>query len=267
MRYAGKLVDRRKVKTMRMQTKLPIVALVGAGALLLVALAVILTLRSQTAFAQNGPTVEIDLNSHNGITKHGQSVAQYTFRNFQDITCEKNAQNQHQHHTAFDDPCYHRSEVYERGTTTDNLAHQCGLGGNRSFSQGDGISKVIGYRNNIISSSCPEGEYTLTVILMGSDKNKVTSETVDFAVVPPPTSTPTKAPTPTKTPTPTPTKKSGRLAAVAVRAVAAVAVRVAAVARGAAVHRVEVRRAEIHRHRSTTRRPCKRRSSRHRQGR
>ena len=195
---------------MRMQTKLPIVALVGAGALLLAALAVFFTLRSQTAFAQDSPSVEIDLNSHNGVTQQGQSVAQYTFRNFQSITCNKAGGP---HHTAFNDPCYHRSEVYERGTTTPNLAPQCGLGGNRSFSKGTGISRVIGYGQNRISSNCPVGEYTLKVILMGSDWSEVASKTVDFGVKPPPTATftptPTKTSTPTKTPTPKPTKKSG----------------------------------------------------------
>ncbi len=202
---------------MRMRTKLPIVTLVGAGALLLAALAVIFTLRAQTAYAQNGPTVEIDLNSYKGITKQGQSVARYTFKNFQDITCEKNAQNQHQHHTAFDDPCYHRSEVYERDPTTNNVdftknfAHECGLGGNRSFSKGAGISKVIHYGQNRISSNCPVGEYTLKVILMGSarEEDAVAFLTEDFEVKPPPTATFTPTPTKTSTPTSTPTKKSG----------------------------------------------------------
>ena len=199
---------------MRMRTKLPIVALVGAGALLLAALAVFFTLRAQTVYAQDPePSVEIDLNSYKGITKQGQSVAQYTFKNFQSITCDKNDGNEHS--TVFLDPCYHRSEVYERGTTTPNLAPQCGLGGNRSFSQGAGISKVIHYGQNRISSNCPVGEYTLKVILMGSARegDEVAFLTEDFEVKPPPTATftptPTKTSTPTKTPTPKPTKKSG----------------------------------------------------------
>ena len=45
---------------MRMRTKLPIVFLVGAGALLLAALAVVVAPRAQTVYAQNpGPSVEI----------------------------------------------------------------------------------------------------------------------------------------------------------------------------------------------------------------
>ena len=76
---------------MRMRTKVPVVTLVGVGALLLAALAVIFAPRAQTAYAQDEdgtPTVEIDLNSNSGVTPVMQSVAQYTFRNFQDITCE-----------------------------------------------------------------------------------------------------------------------------------------------------------------------------------
>ena len=127
---------------MRIRTRLPIVTLVGAGALLLIALAVIIAPRTQTVYAQNpGPSVEIDLNSYNGSAEHGQPLAQYTFKNFQSITCDVNDGNQHS--TTYDDPCYHRTEIYHRGTN--NRAGECeqGLSGNRSFSKGDGISKVV----------------------------------------------------------------------------------------------------------------------------
>ena len=155
---------------MRMRTKVPVVTLVGVGALLLAALAVIFAPRAQTVYAQGPPTVEIDLNSNSGVTPVMQSVAQYTFRNFQDtehITCDENFGGPH--HTAYNDPCYYRSEVYERDTM--NLVDQCapGGGGHRSFSQGAGISKVIPYRQNLIPSTCPAGLYTLKVILMGSN--------------------------------------------------------------------------------------------------
>ena len=185
---------------MRMRTKVPVVTLVGMGALLLAALAVIFAPPAQTVYAQdNLPTVEINLNSYNGVTTAGQSVAQYTFKNFQDITCHKNVGGPH--HTAFEDPCYHRTEVYERGTTT-NPVTQCapGRGGHRSFSQGAGISKVIRYGQNLIPSTCPAGLYTLKVILMGSnwdfdvasnqffyDDADVVSHSVDFEVVSAPT--------------------------------------------------------------------------------
>ena len=43
----GKLADRKEGKTMRMQTKLPIVTVVGAAALLLTVLAVVIAPPSQ----------------------------------------------------------------------------------------------------------------------------------------------------------------------------------------------------------------------------
>ena len=176
---------------MRMRTRLSIVTLVGAGALLLIALAVISASRPKTVFAQGtDPTVEINLNSYNGVTRQGQSVAQYTFKNFQSITCNKE-DVEIQHSTMFDDPCYHRSEVYERGTTTH--VSQCGLGGDRSFSKGGGSKKTIRYGSNIISTNCPVGLYTLKVILMGSAKNEEAFATEDFEVVAVP-------PTPTRIP-------------------------------------------------------------------
>ena len=206
-----------------MQIRQPIVTLVWAGVLLLFALALLSFLpRAQPATFQNGsPTVEISLNNYEGKVPHGQSVAQYTFRDFQSITCDKNDGNQHS--TAFDDPCYHRSEVYERGTT--NRVSQCerGWGGDRSFSKGTGISKVIRYGQNMVPSTCPVGLYTLKVILMGSARDEVATATADFEVIlSPPTNTPgptetdtptatatpttpTPTPTPTETPTPTPT--------------------------------------------------------------
>ena len=164
--------------TKRIQTRQSIVTLVWAGVLSLFALALISFLpRAQPATFQEPqptveivPTVEIELNSWNGVTPHWQSVARYTFKNFQSITCDKNDVN-HQHSTAFDDPCYHRTEIYERGTT--NHVDQCvrgGEGGNRSFSKGDGILKEVPYRGNVIPQTCPVGLYTLKVILMGLRK-------------------------------------------------------------------------------------------------
>ena len=142
----SKNTDRRKAETKRIQNRQSIVTLVWAGVLSLFALALFAFLpRVQPAtFQGDTPTVEINLNNYEGKVPQGQSVAQYTFRNFQSITCDVNDGNQHS--TKFNDPCYYRTEAYERGTT--NLVdQQCapGRGGNRSFSQGDGISKEIRY--------------------------------------------------------------------------------------------------------------------------
>ena len=70
---------------MRMQTKLPIVTVVGAAALLLTVLAVVIASRAQTAYAQGAqPTVSISLNTYNGVVPQGESLyAQYKFSNLQ----------------------------------------------------------------------------------------------------------------------------------------------------------------------------------------
>ena len=213
----SKNTDRRKAETKRIQNRQSIVTLVWAGVLSLFALALFAFLpRVQPAtFQGDTPTVEINLNNYVGKVIQGQSVAKYNFRNFQSITCDVNDGNQHS--TAFDDPCYHRTEVYERGTTN-RVDQQCApyRGGNRSFSKGDGISKEIRYGQNLIPATCPVGLYTLKVILMGSARDEVATATADFEVIlqPPPqppaptatpTATPTETPVPTATPTATPT--------------------------------------------------------------
>ena len=156
---------------MRMQTKLSIVTVVGAAALLLTVLAVVIAPPSKTAYAQDEPSVKIQLSTVGTMTQGGQLFARYTFSNLLSLTCEKTFENQNKHHTAFTDPCYHRSEVLPSGATTIDQAAQCtsGLGGRRSFSRGNGNTKVIGYRYNRISPNCPVGEYTLKVYLLGSN--------------------------------------------------------------------------------------------------
>ncbi len=187
---------------MKMQTKLPVIFLIGAGALLIAALAVIIASRPQIAFAQNSqPTVRIDLNHYLGNATYGQNLATYTFENFQSITCDKNVGGPH--YTSFDDVCYYRAEIYDRGTNNRNDACEQGLGRDRSFAKADGIRKVI--NNNTLSSSCPRGgQYILKVILMGSDKVEVASATAYFGVYVDPDPTPIVTATPTRTPTATP---------------------------------------------------------------
>ena len=81
---------------MQMRTKLLIVTVFGAGALLIAALAVIIAPPPQIAYAQNSqPTVQIELNHTFGNATPGQPLAQYTFLNFQSITCNANDGNQH----------------------------------------------------------------------------------------------------------------------------------------------------------------------------
>ena len=81
---------------MRMRTKLPIVTLVGAGALLLAALAVIIAPRPQISLRPEFSTERCKLlNNVFGNATRGQPLAQYTFKNFQSITCNANDGNQH----------------------------------------------------------------------------------------------------------------------------------------------------------------------------
>ena len=172
-----------------MRTRGPIILIVGVGALLLAAMTVLIASKAKKAYADHVPLVNINLNSHNGVTQQGQSLAQYTFWHFQRITCDMNVGGPHS--TSFDDPCYYRRYVYERDTTND--ISRCWSGGRRSFSQGTGVSSVIGYSQNVIPTNCPVGLYTLKGILAGSDKVAVTTRTAEFQVIarpPPPTSTP-----------------------------------------------------------------------------
>ena len=227
-----------EVKTRRMRTKLTIVSLVGAGVLLLAALAAISAPRAHIAYAQS-PSVSIRFSSQNPLSstegqmeQGGQLFARYTFGNIQSVTCEADLS-----FIDFGDQraCFHRSEVYPRNADTsipENRVDQCegsGLGNDRSFSPRTGDSRVIDYSHNRISPDCPVGEYTLKVILMGSTgdddpdtpepfaKPVATFRTHDFRVVPgsstatptapPPPPPPTQRPTaiPTSTPTATPT--------------------------------------------------------------
>ena len=99
MRFSGKLADRKEGKTMKMRTKLPIVSLVGAGALLLTVLAGVIAPRPQTAYAQQNndpPTVDIQLSTVGTMDQGGQLFARYTFSNLQSaaLTCEKTPREQ-----------------------------------------------------------------------------------------------------------------------------------------------------------------------------
>ena len=65
---------------MRMRTKVSIVTVVGAGALLLCALAIIFTLRTQTAYAQDPASVAISLGEFT-LPQGGSTYLVGTFRN------------------------------------------------------------------------------------------------------------------------------------------------------------------------------------------
>ena len=148
-----------EVKTRRMRTKLTIVSLLGAGALLLAVLAAISAPGAQIAYAQS-PSVSIRFSSSNPLSSDegqmeqgGQLFARYTFGNIQSVTCEADLS-----FINFGDlhACFHRSEVYPRNADTTNPANrveQCeggSFGNDRSFSPRTGDSRVIDYSQNRI---------------------------------------------------------------------------------------------------------------------
>ena len=200
---------------MRMRTKLSIVTVVGAGALLLAVLASVVAPQAQIAYAQDPePTVKIRLSTGPTITQGGQLFAQYKFSNLQSenehgepyLLCKKTTENEHEHSTAFDDPCYYKAVIYIHNTMQASACEGSRLGGWRSFSKGSGNTRTFGYSNNQIPTNCPPGDYTLKVYLAGSDRvvvNKSEDEDGYFKVeAVPPTAIPTNTRPPTATRTP-----------------------------------------------------------------
>ena len=203
-----------------MQTKQSIITLVGAGMLLLFALAVIsfvppaptIHALSPSLQGETQPTVAIEFNIYNSKEEFGTPIhARLTFTNFQDITCDKNDGGTH--HTAFDDPCYFQAEVHRRPPDSGRVS-ECegtGLGGPRSFSKGTGVRKVIRFGLTSTPTDCPVGLYMLKVKLKESNKTVVATASANFEIIPgqptntpAPTATPTNTPIPTATPTETP---------------------------------------------------------------
>ena len=126
---------------------------------------------------------------------------QFTFTNFQNITCDKNDGGTH--NTAYDDPCYFQVEVHQRPPATGRVS-QCegmGIGGPRSFSKGTGERKVISFGHTYTPTDCPVGLYMLKVKLKESDKTVVATATGNFEIIP---GQPTNTPAPTATSTSTP---------------------------------------------------------------
>ena len=83
---AGKLAEMKEGKTMRMQTKLPIVTVVGAAALLLTVLAVVIAPPSQTAYAQNEPVGDNSTVHRRNHDPGRPTLCENHLQNFQDVT-------------------------------------------------------------------------------------------------------------------------------------------------------------------------------------
>ena len=77
---------------MQMRTKLAIVTVIGAGALLIAALAVFIASRPQIAYAQNSqPTVQIGLNNVFGNATRGPALGAIHLQEFPKyyVRCER----------------------------------------------------------------------------------------------------------------------------------------------------------------------------------
>ena len=183
---------------MRMRTKLPIVTLVGAGALLLVALAVIFTLRSRTAYAQSEPRIDISIIEMSSDAFYRGATS--------DVTMEFSYLNNLQDGSNLS----YRADIMR--IISDfylNWANDCegtGLGNidksdetndnNYNFNNnpsgtiddqdGDGSVEISGQ----IPATCPTGRYRLTVELWDSSKNDLTSASAEFVVSTDPNATP-----------------------------------------------------------------------------
>ncbi|MYC21008.1 MAG: hypothetical protein F4X62_05945, partial [Caldilineaceae bacterium SB0662_bin_25] len=177
---------------MRMRTKLPIISLVGAGALLLTLLAVIIAPRPQTAHAQS-PSVTIEWSTYNGnMTQGDQLFAQFTFNNAKRLPCDEYSTGP---------PCYFKANISPGGSSCASWHNRI-----RSFWRGTGDTKVIRYDHNQVSPNCPLGSHTLTVTLYEDDRSTTVGSpgSNSFTVV---EGDPTATPTNTARPRPTATRR------------------------------------------------------------
>ena len=146
---------------MQMRTKLPIVFLVGAGALLLAALAVVVAPRAQTAFAQT-PYIEVSLLDYHvppGDYLHGGAL----FRNMPCVqgTQDDNNPNVCNYQDTFPSGINYKYELFRvlDGGGTEAAGNNCqgqGLGIERELSGIYDDWKTLGL-NLRISRDCPLG--------------------------------------------------------------------------------------------------------------
>lgn len=159
---------------MRMQTKLPIVTLIGAGALLLVALAVIFTL-PRAALAQDAQRVSVSVGDH---SLH-QGEKTYIVAQFYNLPRDSGD-------TGFADLSY-RFHV-ERNSEGDwTKADSCGMslvGADNDIDTWYRSPLQVGGADNFsISSTCPVGNYRIRVSVKNNTTNtEVVSGTQEITV-------------------------------------------------------------------------------------
>ena len=168
---------------MRMQTKLSIVTVVGAGALLLCALAVIFTLRAQTVYAQDPPNVSISI----GEATLPQGGTSYLIVGFHNMP--KDPQNNRAYHPDL----WYRLDL-ERNT--DGMWGDANDCVSDQFGNNKGIDTwwrqeldihVAGANGLAIGSDCPVGSYKIKLVAkLTSSDSDLDTDTREFTVIPGP---------------------------------------------------------------------------------
>ena len=155
---------------MRMQTKLSIVTVVVAGALLLCALAVIFTLRAQTAYAEDPPHVSISI----GEATLPQGGSTYLFGTFQNLPKDPNVEGK------FHPDLRYRFDLDRHSEGTWSDANDCesdNFGNYKGIDTywRDRLDIEVGAHNGLaIGSNCPVGRYRIRLAA------KLTSSNTDF---------------------------------------------------------------------------------------
>ena len=165
---------------MRMQTKLSIVTVVGAGAFLLCALAVIFTLRAQTAYAQDPPHVSISI----GEATLPQGGSTYLFGTFQNLP--KNPNDDRKFHPEL----RYRFDLDRHSEGTWSDANDCesdNFGNYKGIDTywRDRLDIEVGAHNGLaIGSNCPVGRYRIRLAAkLTSSNTDLDTDTREFTVI------------------------------------------------------------------------------------
>ena len=168
---------------MRMRTKVPVVTLVGVGALLLAALAVIFAPRAQTVYAQ-----ELSLSVSMGEVSLPQGGSTYLAATV--FNLPRDANNQ----ASLPELTYGRDLFRVLSDESTENANGCanGMGGNTPVNSVYANPKIVGsgWDNFTIKSDCPTGSYRVRMsVKHKDDSTDLVFGTKDFTVIPGPSVT------------------------------------------------------------------------------
>ena len=168
---------------MRMRTKVPVVTLVGVGALLLAALAVIFAPRAQTVYAQ-----ELSLSVSMGEVSLPQGGSTYIAATVHNLPRDANNQ------ASLPELTYGRDLFRVLSDESTENANGCanGMGGNTPVNSVYANPKIVGsgWDNFTIKSDCPTGSYRVRMsVKHKDDSTDLVFGTKDFTVIPGPSVT------------------------------------------------------------------------------